>query len=290
MTTATTIATIAFDKPAAPRAIPPLATSILSDAIYLELALIASLDTDELREIKLNVQTVCEMDGEIYTEAANESEVLLFIAVDHAKPARFESAVVKAEPRFDYNGASGNSAAIRSNCRGFEFTFCIEGPCDHVISSFVYAEPEFGILERVGQLFVGVRFGELQAFAALTVGGAGTLNDHLPMETSAGGNGIMLELVNSETGELMYSRFVLLPRKFMTALRRAIARQLAAPNRMPVELQQAAHYSAFCHSDQSMETCWAVARHISVGKDCPVQRMWIRAFESFTVGEGPDSE
>ena len=227
----------ASDNPAAPQSILGLPNYFLSVAIYLELAPTASLDTDELREINLNVQAISEMEGEIYTEAPNESQMLLFIAVDHAKPARFESAVVKAEPLFDRTGGPGNSAAIRSNCRGFEFTLSIDDLCDDVTTSFVYAEPEFGILEPVGQLFVGVRLGELQAFAALTVCGTGTPNHHLPMENSAGGNGIMLQLVHSETGERMYSRFVLLPRKFMTALWRAIARQLAAPSQMPLELQ-----------------------------------------------------
>ncbi len=289
MTTTTTIATITSDKPAAPQTIPALPTSVLSDAIYVELAPKASLDMDGMREIQLNVQTLDETDAETEAEAANESEVLLFIAVDHAKPARFEPAVVKAEPGFDYIRALGDSAAIRSDLQGFEFTFYIDEPCDHVICSFVYADPQFGILERVGQLFVGVRVGDLQAFAALTVRAAGAPNAHLPMESSAGGNGIMLKLVNSATGERMYSRFVLLPKTFMTALRRAIARQLAASNQMPVQLQLATHYSAFFDSDQSMYACWAAARHISVGKDCPVQRIWIRAFESFAVVEEADS-
>lgn len=290
MTTTTTIATIASDKPAAPEPTSALPTSVLSEAIYVELAATASLDMDQMREFQLNLQTLDETDAETEAEAANAREVLLFIAVDHAKPARFEPAVVKAEPGFDYTRALGNSAAIRSNFRGFEFTFYINEPCDHVICSFVYAEPEFGILERVGQLFVGVRLGELQAFAASTVRGAGTPNAHLPMETSAGGNGIMLRLVNNATDELMYSRFVLLPRKFITALRRAIARQFAAANQMPIELQMATHYSAFFDSEQCMDGCWAAAHHISIGKDCPVQRVWIRAFDSFTMVEGPDSQ
>jgi hypothetical protein len=184
-----------------------------------------------------------------------------------------------------------DSAVIRSDFRGFEFTFYIDEPCEHVTSSFVYAEPQFGILERAGQLFVGVRLGDLQAFAALTVNGAGAPDARLSMETSASGNGFMLELVNSGTGERLYPRFVLLPRAFMTALRRAIARQFAAPSQLPLQLLLATHYSAFFNSNQSMDECWAAARHISVGKDCPVQRLWIRALENFMAveGSGPQS-
>jgi hypothetical protein len=157
-------------------------------------------------------------------------------------------------------------------------------------SSFVYAEPQFGILERAGQLFVGVRLGDLQAFAASTVSAAGTPNAHLSMETSAGGNGFMMELVNGETGERMYSRFVLLPRKFMTALRGAIARQIAAPSQLPLPLQLATHYSIIFNSNDSFAECWAAARHISVGKDCPVQRLWIRACENFVAVEAAGSQ
>jgi hypothetical protein len=260
----------------------------LRDAIYLEIAAKASLEMDWIREIHLNLQAPDELDAETKSEADNESEVLMFIAVDHAKPARFEPAVVKAEQGFDYTDALNGSAVVRFDFSGFEFTFYIDEPCEHVTNSFVYEEPRFGILERAGQLFVGVRLGDLQAFAAFTVNAQRNHNPPLSMATSAGGNGVMLELVNIETGERMYSRFVLLPRKFMTALRRAIARQFAAPSQLPLQLQLATHYSAFFNSNQSMDECWAAARHISIGKDCPVQRLWIRACDSFAALETVD--
>ena len=262
----TSIATGGSDKPVSRQANPTRGTIALRDAIYVELAAKASVEMDWIREIHLNLQ----ISGELNAEVDSESEVLMFIAVDHAKPARFEPAVVKAEPGFDYTDALSGSAVMRSDCRGFEFTFYIDEPCEHVTGSFIYAEPQFGILERAGLFFVGVRLGDLQAFAAFTVNAES--KPQLPMATSAGGNGIMLELVNSETGERMYSRFVLMPRKFMTALLRAIARQFAAPSQMPLQLQLATHYSAFFNSNQSMDECWAAARHISIGKDCPVQR------------------
>jgi hypothetical protein len=290
MTTTTSIATTPSDKPVARPAIPIRGTTVLPDAIYVQLAAKSSLEMDWAREIHLSLQTPDESDPEIMSEADNESEVLLFVAVDHAKPARFEPAVVKAEPGFDYTGALNGSAVVRSDCRGFEFTFYIDAPCEHVTNSFVYAEPQFGILERAGLLFVGVRLDDLQAFAALTVNAAGTPNNHLSMETSAAGNGFMLELVDCETGERMYSRFVLLPKKFMSALRRAIARQIAAPSQLPLELQLATHYSAFFNSSQRMAECWAAARQISVGKDCPVQRLWIRAYDNFETFEPADAQ
>jgi hypothetical protein len=289
-TTTTSIVATASTKSVAEPAIPTRSTTILRDAIYLELAAKASLEMDWVREIHLNLQAPDELDAETKSEADSVSEVLMFIAVDHAKPARFEPAVVRAEPGFDYTLALSDSAVIRSDFRSFEFTFYIDEPCEHVTSSFVYAEPQFGIVERAGQLFVGVRLGDLQAFAALTVNAAGTPNARLPMETSAGGNGFMLELVNSGTGERIYPRFVLMPRKFMTALRRAIARQLEAPSQLPLQLQLATHYSIIFNSNDSFAECWAAARHISVGKDCPVQRLWIRASENFVAAETAGSQ
>jgi hypothetical protein len=288
-TTTTSIATTASDKPVPRPGIPTRGTTVLRDAIYIELAAKASLEMDWIREMHLSLQTPDESDEETNSEADSESEVLMFIAVDHAKPARFEPAVVKAEPGFDYSGALGGSAVICSDFRGFKFTFYIDEPCEHVTGSFVCAVPQFGILERAGLLFVGVRIGDLQSFAALTVNAAGTSNVHLSMETSAAGNGVMLELVNSRTRERMYPRFVLLPRKFMNALRRAIARQVGAPSQLPLELRLATHYGASFNSN-GMADCWAAARYISVGKDCPVQRLWIRAFDNIAVVDLLDSE
>jgi hypothetical protein len=286
MTTATSIATTASEETVPQPAIPKRGVTALRDAIYIELAAKASLEMDWIREMHLSLQTSDESDAETKSEAAIENEVLMFIAVDQVKPARFEPAVVKAEPGFDYTDALSGSAVVRSDFRGFEFTFYIDEPCEHVTSSFVYDEAQFGILERSGLLFVGVRLGDLQAFAALTINAAGSPNNNLSMETAAAGNGFMLELVDSATGERMYSRFVILPRKFMSALRRAIARQISTPSQLPLELQLATHYSAVFDSDQSMAECWEAARHISVGKDCPVQRLWIRAFENFVAVEG----
>ena len=74
----------------------------------------------------------------------------------------------------------------------------------------------------------------------------------------------------------------------MTALLRAIARQFAAPSQMPLQLQLATHYSAFFKSNQSMDECWAAARHISIGKDCPVQRLWIRSCDNCVDLEAVD--
>jgi hypothetical protein len=289
MTTSTSIVTNPPQKPVAEAAIlARRSPTALRDSIYLELAAKSSLEMDWIREIHLDLQAADESDAETKSEADNESEVLMFIAVDQAKPARFEPAVVKAEPGFDYTLALSGSAVIRSDFSGFEFTFYVDEPCEPVTSSFVYAEPQFGILERAGQLFVGVRLGNLQAFAAFTVNARS--NTHLSMETSAGGNGFMMELVNGETGERMYSRFVLLPRKFMTALRGAIARQIAAPSQLPLPLQLATHYSIIFNSNDSFAECWAAARHISVGKDCPVQRLWIRACENFVAVEAAGSQ
>jgi hypothetical protein len=288
--TTTGVATTASDKPVARPAIPTCGAAVLRDAIYVELAPKSSLEMDWVREIHLSLQTSDEWDLEIASEADNASEVLMFIVVDNAKPARFEPAVVKAEPGFDYTDALNGSAVVRSDFRGFAFTFYIDKPCEHVTDSFLYAEPQFGILEQAGVLFVGVRLGDLQAFAALTVNAAGTPNNHLSMETTAAGNGFMLELVDYETEERMYSRFVLLPRKFMSALRRAIARQIAAPSQLPLELHRATHYSAFFHSNQSMAECWAAAGQISVGKDCPVQRLWIHVYDNFEAVEVAGSQ
>ena len=252
MTTTTNIATTAFNTPAKELVTPTLSTTTLREAIYIELAAKASLEMDWMRDVHLSLQTTPdEMDAETAWELNRETEVLMFIALDHAKPARFEPAVVKAEPGFDYRDALSGSAVVCSNSSGFEFTFYIDEPCEHITGLFVYAEPQFGILERAGQMIVGVRLGDLQAFAAFTVNA--NSSTQLSMETSARGNGVMLELVDSETGERMYGRFVLLPRKFMTALRRAIARQFVAPSQMPLQLQLATHYSVFCNSNQSMD-------------------------------------
>jgi hypothetical protein len=287
MTTTTNIATSASNNPVKELVTPTLSTTILRDAICTELPAKSSLEMGWIREIHLSLLTTPdELDAETDWEADGETNVLMFIAVDHAKPARFEPAVVKAEPGFDYTNAFSRSAVIRSDSRGFEFTFYIDQPCEHVTSLFIYAEPQFGILERAGQLFVGVRLGDLQAFAALTVNGS----TQLSMETSAGGNGIMLELVDSRTGERMYPRFVLLPRKFMTALRRAIARQFVEPSQMPLQLQLVTQYSVFFNSNQTTAECWAAARHLSVGKDCPVQRLWIHAYDNFSITEIPDDK
>jgi hypothetical protein len=286
MTTTTNIAISAFNKPVKELVIPTHSTTILRDAIYIELAATATLESDWTREIDLRLRTTPdELDEETDSEADGQTEVLMFIAVDHAKPARFEPAVVKAEPGLDYTNALSGSAVMRSDSHGFKFTFYIDEPCDHVTGSFVLAEPQFGILERAGVLFLGVRLGDLQAFAAVTVNA--NSSTQLSMATSAVGNGVMLELNDSGTRERMYSRFVLLPRKFMTELRRAIARQFVAPSQMPLQLQLATHYSVFFNSNQTTAECWAAARHISVGKDCPVQRLWIHACDNFSTTEIP---
>jgi len=290
MTTSTSIVTNPPRKPVAEAAIPARSPTALRDSIYVELAAKSSLEMDWIREIHLDLQAPDELDAQTNLEAGNESEVLMFIAVDHAKPARFDPAVVKAEPGFDFTDAFGDSAVIRSDCRGFEFIFYIDEPCEHVTNAFVCGEPQFGMLERAGQLFVGVRLGDLQAFSALTISAVGTPDAHLPMETSAGGNGFMLELVNSGTGERMYSRFVLLSRKFMTALRCAIARQIAAPSQLPLPLQSATHYSIIFNSNDSFAECWAAAQPISVGKDCPVQRLWICAYDDFAAVEAANPQ
>jgi hypothetical protein len=280
--TTTIVAITAFDNPVTLPAIPKRGTTALHDAISVELAAKASLDTDCAREIHLSLQS----SG---PEADNESEVLMFIAVDHVKPARFEPAVVKAEPGFDYIDALSGSAVVRSDFRSFTYTFYIDEPWEHVTSSFVYAEPRFGILERAGHLFVGVGLGDLQAFAAIVVDATYTPSPQLfPMETTAAGNGFMLELVNYVTGERLYSRFVVLPKRFMAALRRAITRQIAAPNQLPLELQLATHYGASIDADHGMSDCWDVARYIAVGKDCPVQHLWIRAHHRIAI-VGPAS-
>jgi hypothetical protein len=281
--TTTNIAITAFDKPVTLPAIPTRGTTALHDAIYIELAAKASLEFDWVRQIDLCLQTSDESDAEIGSEADDESEVLMFIAVDHVKPIRFVAAAVKAEPGFDYTDALSDSAIVRSDCSGFKYTFYIDEPCECVISSFVHARPRFGILERAGHLFVGVGLDDLQAFAAMAVNAAGTPNAHLSMETSAAGNGFMLELVNHVTGERLYSRFVVLPKRFMAALRRAITRKIAAPSQLPLELQRATSYRAFFHPVISMTDCWKAARHIAVGIDCPVQRLWIRAHHGIAI-------
>jgi hypothetical protein len=281
--TTTTLPTNASDRPVAPPTLPTREMIALRDAIYLELAATASLERDWTREIDLSLQNSDESEEEIGSEGDNQSVVLMFIAVDHAKPARFEPAVVKAEPGFDYTYAPGRSAVVRSDYDGFSCTFYIDDPCEHVTGPFVHGEPRFGILERAGHLFLGVGLGDLQAFTAMTFNAAGNPKAPLSMETSAAGNGFMLELVNSMTGEYLYSRFVLLPRQFMSALRRAIARQVAAPNQLPLQLQRATHYSAFFNANQGVADCWAAARYISVGRDCPVQRLWIRACDDVVV-------
>jgi hypothetical protein len=282
MTTTTSIAISAFKKPFKGRVIPTHSTTILRDAIYVELAATASLKGDYGKEMNLRLRTTPDqMDQETDSDGDSETEVLIFIAVDHAKPARFEPAVVKAESGLDYTNAMSRSAVMRSDSRGFEFTFYIDEPCNHITRLFVHAEPQFGILERDGLLFVGVRLGDLQAFAALPV----NAKSDTPMETSAGGNGVMLNLVDNGTSERMYSRFVLLPRKFMAALRRAIARQFVTPSQMPLQLQLVTHYHVFFNSNQTTSECWAAARRISVGKDCPAQRLAIHAYDNFSTTE-----
>jgi hypothetical protein len=287
MTTTTSIATTAFDKPVTLPAIPTRSTTSLRNATQIELAPKASLKTG-WREIHLSLRGSDGLDGKIVPEAYDERQVLLFIAVDHVNPARFEPAVVKAEPGIDYTDALSDSAVVRSDFRGLTYTFYFDNPCEHVKSSFATAEPRFGILERAKHLFVGVGLGDLQAFAAITVNAAERPIARLAMETTAAGNGCMLELVNNVTGQLISSRFVVLPKKFMAALRRAITRQIAVPIQLPLELQMATHYRAFAHSAHSITDCWKAARHIAVGKDCSVQRLSIRAHHGIAI-VGPAS-
>jgi hypothetical protein len=288
MTTTTSIATTAFDKPVTLPAIPRRSTTSLRNATHLELGSKASFATDWHREIDLSLRGSDGLHWEIVPEAYNERQVLMFIAVDHVKPARFEPAVVKAEPGIDYTDALSDSAVVRSDFRGLTYTFYFDKPCEHVKSSFATAEPRFGILERAKRLFVGVGLGDLQAFAAITVNAAERPIARLAMETSAAGNGCMLELVNNLTGQRLSSRFVVLPKKFMAALRRAIARQIAAPRQLPLELQMTIHYRAFVRSAHSITDCWKAARHIAVGKDCSVQRFSIRAHHGVAI-VGPAS-
>jgi hypothetical protein len=155
------------------------------------------------------------------------------------------------------------------------------------MNSFVQAQSRFGILERAGHLFVGVELGDLQAFAAISVNAAETPIARLSMETSAVGNGFRLELVDYLTGRRLCSRFVILPKRFMAGLRRAITRQIAAPSQLPLELQMATNYRAFVHPARSMTDCWKAARHIAVGFDCPVQRLWIRVCDDVLITEIP---
>jgi hypothetical protein len=95
----------------------------------------------------------------------------------------------------------------------------------------------------------------------------------------------MLELVDAESGDLLYSRFVLLPRKFTSALWRALARQIAVPPVLPLQLQLATNYSAFFKADGRMAECWSAARYISKGTDTPVQRLWIRPCYDLTEAQ-----
>jgi hypothetical protein len=283
MTTAITLSTTAPTNPVAQPAMSTNSSKALRDTIYLELAVRARRAMDSVREIELCLESPWD------AETDNDAEAILFIAVDSAsKPARFESAAVMAVPGFDFRDAPSGSVIIAADCHAFRYTFFFDEPQDSIVSSFVYAIPQFGILERAGLLFIGVRLGELQAFGSLSVRGAGVPNACLPNKTSPAAYGIMLELVDAGSGDLLYSRFVLLPRKFTSALWRALERQIAAPPGLPLQLQLATNYSAFFKADGRMAECWSAARYISKGTDTPVQRLWIRPCYDLAEGQEMD--
>jgi hypothetical protein len=284
MTTAITPSTTAPTNPGAQPAISTNGSKALRDTIYLELAVRARRAMDSVREIELCLESPWD------AETDNDVEAILFIAVDSAsKPARFEPAAVMAVPGFDFRDASSGSVIIAADCHAFRYTFFFDEPQDSIVSSFVYAIPEFGILERAGLLFIGVRLGALQAFGSLSVRGGGSVpNACLPNKTSPAAYGIMLELVDAGSGALLYSRFVLLPRKFTSALWRALERQIAAPPGLPLQLQLATNYSAFFNADGRMAECWSAARYISKGMDTSVQRLWIRPCYDLAEGQEMD--
>jgi hypothetical protein len=283
MTTAVTLSTTAPTNSVAQPAMSTNSSKGLRDTIYLELAVRARRAMDPVREIELCLESPWD------AETDNDAEAILFIAVDStAKPARFESAAVMAVPGFGFRDAPSGSVIIAADCHAFRYTFFFDEPRDSIVNSFVYAIPQFGILERAGLLFIGVRLGELQAFGSLSVRGAGVPNACLPNKSSPAAYGIMLELVDAGSGDLLYSRFVLLPRKFTSALWRALERQIAAPPGLPLQLQLATNYSAFFNADGRMAECWSAARYISKGTDTPVQRLWIRPCDDLVEGQEMD--
>ncbi len=283
MTTAITLSTTAPTEPVAQPAMSTNSSSNgLADSIYLELAVGARRVMDSVRKIELGLESPWD------AETDDGAEAILFIAVDSAaKPARFESAAVMAVPGFDLRDVPSGSVIIAADCHAFRYTFFFDEPRESIVSSFVYAIPQFGILERPGHLFIGVQLGELQAFGSLSVRGART-NACLPNKTSPAAYGIMLELVDAGSGELLYSRFVVLPRKFTSALWRALERQIAAPSGLPIQLQLATNYSVFFKANSQMSECWSAARYISKGTDTPVQRLWVRRCDDSAVGQEMD--
>lgn len=216
-------------------------------------------------------------------ESDNLVEALIFTAADSEKPARFEPAAVMVRSGFDYRGAPANTAMITANRDGFQFTFFLDHVCECVVDSFVNADSQFGILERGGELFLGVHLGALQSFTALTINSSNVPNAFIPDSRSAIGNAITLEVVDAMSGERLYARVVILPKRFTSALHRAIRRQSARPAKLPLQLTLSTHYAAFFNADERMNDCWAAARYISAGTDCPVQSLLIQANNDFEV-------
>ncbi len=216
-------------------------------------------------------------------ESNNIVEALIFTAADSEKPTRFEPTAVMVRSGFDYRCAPANTAMIAANGDGIQVTFFLDHVCGCVIDAFANAESYFGILERGAQLFVGVQLGELQSFTALSIYQAGARNASILDKHTAVGNAITLEVVDSESGERLYARVVILPRRFTNALHRAIRRQSARSAQLPLQLTLATHYELFFNANERMNDCWAAARYISAGTDCPVQSLFIQANNDFEL-------
>lgn len=259
-----------------PNTLTGTATCLL-EALSLYLSVQSYLNPKYGRELELCLKSSDE------PESDNQVEALIFTAADSEKPARFEPAAVMVRPGFDYRSAPANTAMIAANRDGIQFTLFLDHVCDCVIDSFVNAESKFGILERGGQLFIGVQLGDLQSFTALTINSANVPNAFIPDSRSAIGNTITLEVVDAISGERLYARVVILPKRFTSALHRAMRRQSARSAQLPLQLTLSTHYAVVFAGNERMNDCWAAARYISAGTDCPVQSLLILANNDFEV-------
>jgi len=238
-----------------PNTLSGTATCLL-EAISLHLGVKSHLHPEFGRELELCLKSSDD------PESHNIVEALIFTAADSEKPARFEPAAVMVRAGFDYRSAPANTAMIAANGDGIQVTFFLGQVCGCVIDAFANAESYFGILERGAQLFVGVQLGELQSFTALSVYHAGARNAYILDRHTVIGNAITLEVVDSESGERLYARVVILPRKFTNALHRAIRRQSARSSQLPLQLSLATHYDVFFNANELMSECWSAARYI----------------------------
>lgn len=259
-----------------PNTLTGTATCLL-EAISLHLGVKSYLDPNFGRESELCLKSSDDPDS------TNIVEALIFTAADSEKPARFEPAAVMVRSGFDYRSAPANTAMVAANGDGIQLTFFLDHVCGCVIDAFANADSRFGILERGAQLFVGVQLGELQSFTALSVSQAGARNEYTLDKHTALGNAVTLDVVDSESGERLFARVVILPGRFISALYRAIRRQSARSVQLPLQLTLATHYDVFFNANERMNECWAASRYISAGADCPVQSLWIQANNDFEI-------